>query len=111
MKTERHERDYETQVREFPHKDTKGRRVGARALTFMVEYSPVDPEKVSKWFVGYSKPPGVLYGWRPHALRDGKPYGAAQATSEYASEAERTAAIARYFAGAEKRARKLAEPA
>lgn len=93
----------------FGVNDTKGRGIGARITTFILTYKArtdgqrsgtiCDPDKIGKSF----------FAFVPQATRGGVPYGASQVTQEFSTEAERDAAIAKYLAGAAKRAMKGAK--
>jgi hypothetical protein len=88
-----------TQTQEYDATDRFGRRIGARASLETVVW--VEDEK------GWSSvPAGTYYVFKPHALRDGKSYGASQPAQQFATQAERQAAVNKYFLGAQKRALK-----
>lgn len=99
-------------VKQFDAVDTKGRRFGARVALFSAEWVACD---VTLWnlphniagvaeraaFAGKTR-----YSFVPHATRDGDPFGACQAAREFATAAERDAAVEKYFATAERGALK-----
>ncbi len=88
------------QDRDFGMIDAKGRRVGATVYIATHIYTPSD----NNW--GHAVDPGTYYAFRPTATRDGASFGAVQASRLFTTTEERDAAIADYFAKAEKRARK-----
>jgi len=96
------------EVRETAHADRWGRLIGGRASTWE-EHHEVTGEPDRADGRPWHKPAGHLWAFEPHAMRAGKGYGAIQTTQYYASEADRDAAVARYFVNMEKRARKTAE--
>jgi len=82
------ERTDETEREEsFFVRDTKGRTVGARARMWKED---------------------GRFCYRPGALRNGQPFGANQPAGRFGTEAERDAAVEKYFTGARKRAAKAA---
>jgi hypothetical protein len=105
------ENDRANETREFDAFDNKGRRFGARATTYSIVYGPAEqvetwnyPSNVAGHAEQAAKADTTRYAFRPHALRDGKPYGASHSEQQFATEAKRDAAVAKYFAQAEKRA-------
>lgn len=106
------ETDLATETRTFDAFDTKGRRFGGRAVTFAVDYVADTaqlwnyPGNIASAEARAPYAGTTRYGFRPHAMRGGKGYGASQGANEFATAAERDAAVAKYFAEAEKRALK-----
>ena len=95
----------------FGVKDAKGREIGAKIRTFeeVFSFGPgVAQYPGSDYAHTCNIAPGLYYGFYPHATRNGKPYGAGQPVQRFATTAERDAAIAKYLAGARKRAEKAA---
>lgn len=94
--------------RAFDAWDSKGRRIGARANLLEADRTIFT---TSVWVPdGQEAPPpkpaAHVYGFWPCATRDGEWFGASHPCSWFDTTAERDAAIAKYFAGAEKRAMK-----
>lgn len=92
----------------FGFRDKRGREVGAfivrRAIT--VELAE---EKSASHLATTGLPPGASrFVFLPQATRDGKAFGACQPDSYFETEEAREEAIAKYLAGAKKRAAKLA---
>lgn len=106
------ETDGATVTREFDAADNKGRRFGAMAYTFAVAYEACTeqywdfPQNLESAAARAAYAGTTRYGFRPHALRDGRPFGACHSPNEFATVAERDAAVRKYFAAAEKRALK-----
>lgn len=98
--------------------DRLGRRIGARVCRFTstlnVWHDSATGEPAPRgadWHTprpagGFEPRPGTVWCYEPHALRNGKVYGASQPTSMFDSEADREAAVARYLRDARKRAAK-----
>lgn len=99
------------ETREFDAVDTKGRRFGAAATKTTQVY---ETQQRAIWPTAHNlananenrRPDGTYYAFRPTAMRGGDFFGASHGENIYASEAERDAAVERYFADAEKRALK-----
>lgn len=97
--------------RQFDAFDTKHRQFGAR-VTLTV--STFEDQETELWDYPSNRqhcdenrrPAGTYFGFRPRALRAGKPYGSSHGEQLFADENERNAAVSRYFAEAEKRALK-----
>ena len=104
MKTTRDSQKTETIQREFDVKDSKGRAIGARVVLFTLTYTEIPEDSSVYW----THAPGTVIAFCPQALRNGQKYGAAQSFVECKDEADREAKIEKYFAGARKRAEKLA---
>jgi hypothetical protein len=105
----------ETKKITFNIADSKGRKVGASAMIFSQVLQPVPQEEIDRggWFhwvmEGAEELSGTtVYGYEPQALRDGNFFGSSHACKRFFTEAERDAAVAKYFANAEKRAAKAA---
>ena len=89
--------------------DSKNREVGGSVSLCVTTYTRDETRRPEQG--GRVCTPGSLGVWytaRPHALRDGQPFGAIQGAQSFRTEAERDAYVARYFANAQKRARKAA---
>lgn len=91
-------------ARSFAAKDKAGRLIGSEVI-FLVATATEAPSGY-----GHAIPPGEVYGFKPGATRDGRPYGAAQQNRWFASAQERSTAIEAYFADAAKRAKKTGLP-
>lgn len=97
------------EFREFNAYDNKGRQFGARVAKLAITFEDAE---VELWnYPGNlinandrRRPAGTYYGFCPQALRDGDVFGACQHDHIFTNEAERDAAIEKYFVGAEKRA-------
>lgn len=87
---------------DFGYVDAKGRRIGCALYRVKVEWVEA-PD--AKW--GWKVPRGQ-YRLCVQAERNGVSYGACQADQYFESEEAREAAVAKYLAGAKKRAAKLA---
>lgn len=95
-------------ARHYGVKDSKGRVVGASVQTFAVTLRDATPEDIeTRARSTYRVPAGTYYIYTPHALRDGRSFGALQGYRWFTTEAERDAAVAKYFRDAEKRASKV----
>jgi hypothetical protein len=94
------------ECRNFDARDSKGRIVGAAALRFTLTAEPIAmrPQKERSCL---GLPPGFYYCYEPGALRDGKGFGAICRMRYFTTEAEREAAVEKYFGGAQKRAAKV----
>jgi hypothetical protein len=96
---------------QFDAFDTKHRQFGARVI---LTVSTFEDQETELWNYPNNlrhanenrRPAGTYFGFRPHALRAGKLYGASHGEQLFADENERNAAVSRYFAEAEKRALK-----
>ena len=86
---------YVTTMHDFGLKDEKGRNVGTCELIFTSEYVELtDAEKAARpWFCGYDKPAGRKYGFKLHATRNGRGYGASHGYHEFDTADEREAAL------------------
>lgn len=96
-----------SETREFDAVDSKGRRFGASAYKFHRDYSRKVGEVAA--YCAHNmcqRPAGRYFGFRPQAMRGGERYGASHGETLYSTEAERDAAVAKYFADAQKRALK-----
>lgn len=94
--------------------DERGRRMGA--LIDFYEFDLVEVEEaereartrssdVNLRCRGYfNAEPGHYFAYCPHATRNGRRFGALQATPWFKTEAEREAAVAKYLNGAQRRA-------
>lgn len=89
--------------RDFGALDKFGRRIGAIIRRSTVTFTAV-PEGQN---YGYRMAPGKYFAFRPSATRNEAEYGAGQPTQYFDTEAKREAAIAKYLAGAQKRASKI----
>lgn len=100
----------------FKLKDSKGRELGARVYFFEVDYVEWTPEQYAELAAkrygssGHTtKTPGShFFGMRGQATRAGKDFGSGGRTEEFATEAERAQAVAKYLKGVKARAPKLA---
>lgn len=96
--------------RTFDAVDTKGRVFGASVRPFSCEYKPetcelwdTESNRRSVEETNRTRKAGHRYfGFRPHATRGGKSYGASQGERIFETAEQRDAAIAKYFATAEK---------
>lgn len=91
------------ELHDFGCTDRFGRKIGAEISTYEADFTSL-PEGANCW---YNQAPGHYYGLRCWATRYGATYGAIQPNTFYRTEAERTAAITKYLAGAQKRATKI----
>lgn len=90
---------------DFAAVDTKGRTFGAQAFCFSCEFERKTGEVAAYAAARFDqREPGTWYGYRPHATRGGKLYGASQGERLFATEAERDAAAERYLREAGERA-------
>lgn len=87
--------------------DAKGREIGAMATLSRCEFTEISDE-AAKLRPYYRIEPGGYLTFRPQAQRDGLSFGACQPVKYLKTEAERDEAIEAYFAGALKRAQKIA---
>jgi len=107
-------RDYDAdvklprEVREFNHRDRLGRLIGARADRSTVSYVDLTEAELETRRCWNCIPAGTYFAFQPSALRNGRHYGASQREQLFTTEAEREAAVAKYFRDAEKRAAKRA---
>ncbi len=83
--------------------DEKGREIGASVHTFEVDFVEVP---AGTWGA-YNTTAGHYFGFFPRALRAGKGFGAIKPNQLFATASERDAAVAKYLAGARKRASKI----
>lgn len=102
------QRHRETAVRSFDARDRFGRTIGAKAYTWEESYAEAADSTPSATYHHYIVP-GCYFGFCPQALRDGRKYGAVQHDQLFTTEEARDAAVARYFADAERRAAKAAQ--
>jgi hypothetical protein len=86
----------------FEVKDDKGREVGTKVITYMVEFV----EDKDPMYGFYKVPPGNYFCLRVQACRGGKDFGAFQQEKRFKTVAERDAAIAKYLREARNRALK-----
>lgn len=91
----------ETVDHDFGVYDRLGRKIGAQVRTSENTFA-VNEE--GSW--GYLRAPGRYFSFYPQATRNGVRYGAAQNEKHFDTAAERDAAVAKYLAGARKRAAK-----
>lgn len=102
------------QVRDFGVVDKKGRKLGATCFTGTLVRRGVfltAEQKANRYGGrGYVCDPALLgklvYWYRPNATRNGVGFGASQQEKEFSTAAERDAAVAKYWKGAERTARK-----
>lgn len=94
------------QARDFNVLDKKGRAIGGVANLYEADRTIAERELYVSCPQGEVKPAGRVYGYSPHATRDGEWFGAIQGTQWFDTAEQRDAAVARYFANAEKRAKK-----
>lgn len=98
----------------FDAADKKGRKIGASAWCCSQVLTPVPQEEIDRGWYGWifegadELNGATIYSYTPHGTRDGKDFGAFQGRFYFTSEQERDAAVAKYFANAEKRAIKKA---
>lgn len=88
--------------------DLKRRQIGASAELFTIRTRAIisgsrDDERTRSY---YALPAGTYYCYKPHTLRDGKPFGAIKPTQWFTTEEDRTHAVNTYFRDAAKRALK-----
>jgi len=96
----------DTVRRQFPVKDKRGRTIGAAVARFSIQV--IESEEPRSTPRAPIDGVGTYYGMCPHAERDGKSYGACQPDQFFKTVEERDRAVEKYFAGAAKRACKLA---
>lgn len=101
------------EVRETCHSDRFGRLIGGQVYRFAANAvalaeGETAPAGWSRWSVSESIPTGPVFGYIPGATRNGEHYGASQGRRFFSTEAARDAAVEKYFADVEKRARKAA---
>ncbi len=94
--------------RDFDVVDRLGRTIGAAMTRLTVTCEPVIRDASASGYVAISQWTGTRIMCRPHALRDGNFYGASHDGKIFRTDAEADAYTAKYFADAEKRARKIA---
>ncbi len=87
--------------------DSKCRKVGAQVSMQSYEFVQATDEQVKAGIGYHDMEPGVYCSFCPHALRDGKPFGALQTRRYFNSEYAMASAVAKYFADAKKRASKV----
>lgn len=93
--------DVNTEHVDFGLSDSRGRKIGARIRTYRQDRVPAIGSNT------LLAPDSLGTGWfvlDVHATRDGKPYGASQATRYFESATARSIATDRYLADARKRA-------
>lgn len=88
-----------TETASFNVSDPKGRTIGAIILTSEVTFTLNNSE-----YGGYLQAPGHYFAARIQNSRGGIRYGASQPSKYFATEAERTVAIAKFVKAMEKRA-------
>ena len=111
VKSDRKMTETGSDVRGFGVHDAKRREIGATVYLGTASFTrksdnathwyPVDPARIGK----------KMFYFTPSATRAGEAYGASQTANFFFSEDERDAAVAKYFAAAEKRAQKTAAKA
>lgn len=89
---------YTHESRDFGAK-FKGRALGAQVARFEGD-AEVNPNGF-----GYAIEPGRVFGYRPSATRERRPFGAVQATLFFNTPEAREKDVERYFAAAMKRAK------
>lgn len=77
--------------------DRLGRVIGTAYRAITVTYTPTDATS------GYTREPGVMYGYQTQATRNGKSHQASH-YKEFKTEAERDAALEKSLKDARKRA-------
>lgn len=92
-------------TRDFGVKDRFGRTIGAKV--FLREVTMEAIEDACRLYYS-TMAPGHYFCMSVTATRDDVPYGAVQMRQYFTTEAERTATMEKYFAGAAKRAAKRA---
>lgn len=97
-----------TESRVFAHVDNKGRAIGAKAYKWTFEAAEGFHPEYRHGFRASRVPVGTNFAFEPSATRGGESFGACQETRFFRTAAERDAAVAKYFADAEKRAAKTA---
>lgn len=102
-----------TESHDFGVVDAKGRKLGATVTYTEVEYTEWTAAQYAELqakkygSLGSAKAPGTYaFCIRVQATRNGEAFGATQSTQEFATEAERFAAVEKYLKGAQKRAAK-----
>lgn len=98
--------DRSREVRNFGIADSRGREIGGAVETWAQTYEArtdgsrwgqiAEPELIGK----------TVFCYQPHALRNGREYGAIQRTVFFDSAEARDAAVQKYFLAAQKRAAK-----
>ncbi len=110
--TEARARRIDTQTdrldRAFGARDAKGREIGGRAWIGTSAIVELPDEASTFWRVDASRIGTTEFFFEPHATRDGNSFGALQGRRYFPSIEARDAAVAKYFAAAEKRAAKAA---
>lgn len=86
--------------------DYKNREIGARVLLQIREMIPVASDEPE--YLGFNIEPGSYFTFTPYALRGGKVFGASSGVQYFRNEADRSASVAKYLAGAKRRAVKNA---
>ena len=94
-----------TTTHDFAAKDKYGRAVGCVVETCTIDY--VEEPRTSPYQHSLNTP-GRVFAFRPQATRNGERYGPSQSHEEFATAAERDAAVEKYLKGAAKRATKKA---
>lgn len=87
----------------FDLKDSKGRVIGARIQTKIVEYTAIEGTNLTAY---WDIEPGVYFAFIPHATRNGEIYGPVQNERRFKTRLERENAIDKYLKDARKRASK-----
>lgn len=100
--------EQETLAEAYGVHDAKGRQIGGLVHLGTLTLTEATPENTPPLRHVFDGEPGVSLFMRPHATRDGAPYGAIQRHQFFNTEPERAAAIAAYFRDARKRAAKRA---
>jgi hypothetical protein len=111
MKTQSKAGNAQVRIENFGINDSRGREIGAQIYTYEETHTEISDEAAAASYSGYytGVEPGLYFGFRPHATRNGSTYGALQHGARFATVAERDAAIEKYLAGARKRAAKAAK--
>lgn len=94
----------------FGIRDERGREVGAILFRYGLSVELAEGEEARFGLLATTELPvgASRLVFVPHAARDGKAFGAFQRHSYFETEEAREAAIAKYLAGAKKRAAKMA---
>ena len=83
-----------------PLRDKQGRAIGTQVRIGRYSYEP-SGEGVNEW---YTWPAGNHYGYEPHLLRDGKPYGSSNSLVMFTTPELRDHAARQYVLQAARRA-------
>lgn len=89
------------EARQWGTHDRLGRLIGNTVTTYEVTFAPA-PEDARSW--SYTMVPGLYFAMYSQATRNGERHQASSREQFFTTAAERDAAVAKHFKGAEKRA-------